>query len=67
MDKRIFIPDARKFWIRPSIRYLSKYLADNPHDAIISTGPPHSMHLIAMGIKARMNIPWLADRDPWTT
>lgn len=62
-----FIPDARKFWIRPSIRYLSKYLADNPHDAIISTGPPHSMHLIAMGIKARMNIPWLADfRDPWT-
>lgn len=62
-----FIPDARKFWIRPSIRYLTKYLEDNPHDAVVSTGPPHSMHLIAMGIKARLNIPWVADfRDPWT-
>jgi hypothetical protein len=33
-----FIPDARKFWIRPSIRYLTKYLEDNPHDAVVSTG-----------------------------
>lgn len=62
-----FIPDARKFWIRPSIRYLVRYLKENPHDIIISTGPPHSMHLIAMGLKARLNIPWVADfRDPWT-
>ena len=30
--RQLFIPDARKFWIRPSIRYLSKYLADNLHD-----------------------------------
>lgn len=62
-----FIPDARKFWIKPSIRFLIKYLGDNPVDAVVSTGPPHSMHLIALGIKQRLNIPWLADfRDPWT-
>ena len=62
-----FIPDARKFWIKPSIAYLSKYIQDHKIDAIISTGPPHSMHLIAMELKQKFNIPWIADfRDPWT-
>ena len=63
----LFIPDARCWWIKPSVRYLKKYLKDHPVDAIISTGPPHSMHLIAMKLKVAMNIPWIADfRDPWT-
>ena len=62
-----FIPDARKFWIKPSVKYLLKYLKDNSVDSMVSTGPPHSMHLIALRIKKKMNIPWLADfRDPWT-
>ena len=62
-----FIPDARKFWIKPSVKYLINYLKNNPVEAIISTGPPHSMHLIALGVKNELNIPWLADfRDPWT-
>jgi len=63
----LFIPDARCFWIRPSVRFLSKYLQDNPVDAIVSTGPPHSMHMIGLGLQKRLHIPWLADfRDPWT-
>ena len=62
-----FIPDARKFWIRPSIRFLKKYLEGHPVDVIISTGPPHSTHMIAMPLAAEFNLPWLADfRDPWT-
>lgn len=62
-----FIPDARMWWIKPSITYLEKYIKENKIDAIISTGPPHSMHLIALGLKKKLNIPWLADfRDPWT-
>ncbi len=62
-----FIPDARKFWIKPSVKYLQRYLSDNPVEMIISTGPPHSMHLIAMPLASRFGIPWLADfRDPWT-
>jgi len=63
-----FIPDARKFWIRPSIKFLTEYLKENPVDAIVSTGPPHSAHLIALGLKKIHKLPWLADfRDPWTT
>ena len=62
-----FIPDARKFWVKPSVNFLSEYLKINPVNAMVSTGPPHSMHLIALGIKKKLNIPWLADfRDPWT-
>ena len=63
----LFIPDARCWWIRPSVRFLKKYLQENPVDAIISTGPPHSMHLIAKELHRKFNIPWVADfRDPWT-
>ena len=63
----LFIPDARCWWIKPSVRFLKKYLQENPVDAIISTGPPHSMHLIAKKLHKKFNIPWVADfRDPWT-
>ena len=62
-----FIPDARKFWIKPSIKVITKYLKTSPVDVIISTGPPHSMHLIAMELNKKTGIPWVADfRDPWT-
>lgn len=63
----LLIPDPRRFWIKPSINYLLKYLKENPVDAIISTGPPHSMHMIALKLHRQTHIPWIADfRDPWT-
>jgi len=63
----LFIPDARKFWVKPSVNYLTRYLEKNPTDVVITTGPPHSMHLIGLGIKKQLNIKWVADfRDPWT-
>ncbi|MEX2404473.1 MAG: hypothetical protein WD625_10085, partial [Balneolales bacterium] len=40
-----FIPDARKFWIKPSVKFLSQWLDENPVDVMVSTGPPHSMHM----------------------
>ena len=63
-----FIPDARKYWIKPSIRYLEKYIKANGINYLISSGPPHSMHLIALGlVKNNSTIKWMADfRDPWT-
>lgn len=62
------IPDPRRFWIKPSIKLLSEYLKAHPVDAIVTTGPPHSMHMIGKGIKKKYpGLPWLADfRDPWT-
>lgn len=62
-----FIPDARKFWIKPSVKYLSDYISENDIQSIITTGPPHSLHLIGMELKNKFHLKWYADfRDPWT-
>ena len=63
-----YIPDARKNWIEPSLNYLSSYIQVHNIETIITTGPPHSMHLIGLNLKQNYNINWIADfRDPWTT
>ena len=63
-----FIPDARKFWIRPSVRFLKQFLQEEDISAVITTGPPHSVHLIGLKLKQQLNIKWMADfRDPWTS
>ncbi len=63
-----FIPDARRAWIQPSVNYLSDYIQKENIQTVITTGPPHSLHLIGLKLKEQLNIKWLADfRDPWTT
>ena len=62
-----FIPDPRVMWVGPSVRFLKKYLREHPVDAIVTTGPPQSMHLIGLKLSEATGIPWVADfRDPWT-
>ncbi|MEL4308543.1 glycosyltransferase family 4 protein [Joostella sp. CR20] len=63
-----FIPDARIFWVKPSVTFLEEFLQQEKIGTIITTGPPHSVHLIGMKLKALLNVNWIADfRDPWTT
>lgn len=64
-----FIPDARVSWVAPSVAFLSQYINEHGIETIISTGPPHSMHLIANElVKIHTRLKWIADfRDPWTT
>lgn len=63
-----FIPDARIAWVSPSVQYLSEYLKSNHIDTVITTGPPHSMHLIGKQLQEKFAVKWIADfRDPWTT
>ena len=62
-----FRPDPRCLWIRPSVRFLKKYLKEHPVDLIVSTGPPQSMHMIGRRLARETGLPWIADfRDPWT-
>ncbi|VXB74343.1 Glycosyl transferase family 1 [Flavobacterium sp. 9AF] len=64
----LFIPDARVFWVKPSVRYLKDYLKEHQIDTVITTGPPHSLHLIGLQLKKEVKMNWLTDfRDPWTT
>ena len=63
-----FIPDARIAWVNPSTKYLLEYIQKEPVDTIITTGPPHSLHLIGLQLKEQTGVKWLADfRDPWTS
>ena len=62
-----FIPDPRVWWVRSSVKYLKKYLKEHPVDVIVTTGPPHSMHLIGRRLAKETGLPWIPDfRDPWT-
>lgn len=63
-----FIPDARVFWVKPSVAYLSDFIVRNNIDKIITTGPPHSVHLIGLRLKKKNPaLQWIADfRDPWS-
>ena len=64
----LFIPDARYLWVKPSVKYLKKYIEENNIDTIVTSGPPHSLHLIGLELKKDLNVKWFADfRDPWTT
>lgn len=62
-----FVPDPRVLWVKPSVKFLKEYLKAHPVDAIVTTGPPQSMHLIGLNLSRETGLPWLADfRDPWT-
>ena len=63
----VFIPDPRVCWVRPSVKKLKAYLADHPVDAMVTTGPPHSVHLIGLQLHKELGVPWIPDfRDPWS-
>jgi len=63
-----FIPDARIFWVKPSVSFLEDIIKSNKIDRIITTGPPHSIHLIGLKLKEKNpSLKWFADfRDPWS-
>lgn len=64
----LFVPDARVFWVKPSVRFLADFLKSNEINTIITTGPPHSLHLIGEQLKKLdPSLRWFADmRDPWS-
>ena len=62
----LFIPDMKLFWKNSSVNFLSDYISKNNIDAIITTGPPHSVHLIGLELKRKLDVKWISDfRDPW--
>lgn len=63
----LLVPDPRVFWVKPSVKFLLDLLKSGQFEALITTGPPHSMHLIGKALKEKTGIYWLADfRDPWS-
>jgi len=62
-----FFPDSRKYLISPSVKYIKKYIKKTPLNCLITSGPPHSMHLVGLKLRKTTNLKWIADfRDPWS-
>jgi len=62
-----FIPDARVGWNSYALKKARKIIESENIELIITTGPPHSTHLIGLQLKKEYPIKWLADfRDPWS-
>ncbi len=62
-----FFPDPRKGWKKFAVAKAKELIASENIDTVITTGPPHSTHLIGLELKSTLSIKWLADfRDPWT-
>jgi glycosyltransferase involved in cell wall biosynthesis len=67
LRRNCVIPDMRRIWNPWAYRAAAAQLRSSHYDAIITTGPPHSTHLVGLKLKRRFGIPWLADfRDPWS-
>jgi glycosyltransferase involved in cell wall biosynthesis len=63
----LFIPDARVGWVPFATRMARKIVREQNIDAIITSGPPQSTHLVGRNLARRTGLPWVADfRDPWT-
>jgi hypothetical protein len=64
----LIVPDPRVFWVKPSVGFLMSIIEKNNIEAIITTGPPHSLHLIGRDIRRKKELAWIADfRDPWSS
>lgn len=64
----LLVPDEHVGWIRPAVRSAcSLFRQYGGYDAVLTTGPPFSTHLVGLELRQRFKIPWVADfRDDWT-
>ena len=63
-----YIPDARKGWVKHAVKKGREIIKNEEIKFIVTTGPPHSSHLIGLKLKKDFSIKWIADfRDPWTS
>ena len=62
-----FLPDARRGWNKHAYHQAIKIIQEEEIEAIITTGPPMSTHLVGQKLKKQFHLHWIADfRDPWT-
>jgi hypothetical protein len=60
-------PDTEKSWKGPALRAASEIVREEHFDAILSSSPFATSHIVAAELKRKYGVCWLADfRDPWT-
>lgn len=63
-----FVPDPKILWVKPTTAALRHAHDREPFDVVVTTGPPHSVHLIGRELKTAFpELLWAVDiRDPWS-
>lgn len=60
------VPDTYVGWYPFAVREARRLLGEHTFDAIYSSSPPETSHLIARAVHRASGLPWVADfRDPW--
>jgi len=63
----LVVPDMRIGWNRAAYKLARQELMADKYDCVITTGPPHSTHLVPLILKKKLGFRWIADwRDPWS-
>jgi len=63
----VFVPDARVGWTPFAVWRGRRLLRTGRFDAILTSGAPHSVHLVGWALHRWTQVPWVADlHDPWT-
>lgn len=61
------LPDPRRGWNKYAFKEAIRLISEHSVDTVVTTGPPHSTHLIGKKLQKKTGIKWIADlRDPWT-
>jgi len=60
-------PDYAGPWRHRAIETCQQLLEGGGFDAVYSTSPPATTHVVGLRIKEQFDLPWIVDlRDPWT-
>jgi glycosyltransferase involved in cell wall biosynthesis len=63
---RLLVPDTYVGWLKPAVRAGLERLGRGDVQALYSTSPPDTDHLVALELRRATGLPWVADfRDPW--
>jgi glycosyl transferase family 4 len=62
----VLLPDSYVGWARRASSVTRRLLAEGRFDAVLTSSPPDSVHLVGLATRGRSSPPWVADfRDPW--
>ena len=68
MARHLFQPDDQIFWVPFGVARAARLVEERRFDAVLTTSPPESCHLVGLALKYLAGARWVADfRDAWST
>jgi glycosyltransferase involved in cell wall biosynthesis len=62
----LVLPDGERGWVLPAVLRAVREIKRKNISCVVTSGPPHSAHLIGYLVEMITGVKWIADfRDPW--